>query len=250
MDDNNPTEAVTDALSNIPGIGPARKAALYAAGIMTRAALAQASVEQLISLTGMPRAQAEKALEALQTAEASPLSDPSPQIAPPLMDEAMPDTPLPIPAGDPSPEQPVLPDDDPATETQGLLDNAAFRARTALSDATRVWSLPRLTKSMERLAKALDTMTEQADEALRPSEAKRLTARLMALAEWIEKSLAEEKPLSEKRRVRVRERLKLARVEIEKTVRASIQRSSKKRKRPTDGTSRVSKIPSKRIKKK
>lgn len=250
MNEEKATEAVTDALSNIPGIGPARKAALYAAGITTREALAQASVEQIIRLTGMPRAQAEKALEALRTTESPAFSAPSPQIAPPLTDEAMPAAPIPVPAGDPHTEAPVLPDEDqdPATEARGLLDNATFRARTALSDATRVWDLPRLTKSLERLAGVLDTVTEKATEELRPKAAKRLTGQLTSFATWIEKSLAGDKPLSEKRRDQLRDRLKSERAEIEAEIQAAVQRQNGKKKTLSKDVSREPKRQSKRIK--
>ena len=250
--DEDITDAVTDALSNIPGVGPARKAALYAAGITTRASLAQASVEQLISLTGMPRAQAIKTLEALQATEAPFLSVPSPQIAPPLMDEAMPTAPpLPSTGGDAPSEIPVLPDDDqdPAAANRGILDNAAFRTKTAISDATRVWSLPKLTKSLARLVTVLDTVTEQAADVLRPKATKRLASQLEDLSVWIEKAVADEKPLSEKRRERVRERLKSERIEIEKAIHAaSRDRNSKENKSAKSG-SREPKRPQKRIKK-
>jgi hypothetical protein len=238
------TEVVTDALGSIPGIGPARKAALFAAGITTRAALAQASVEQIISVTGMPRTQAEKALDALQATEALTLSAPSPQIAPPLTDEAMPEAPAPsVPARDEPTETPVLPDDDqdPQTAVRGLLDNAAFRAKTALSDATRVWSLPELIKPLAKLVTALDAVTEQAASVLRPKAAIRLAVRLGKLTTWIEKAVAEKQPPSEKRQDRVRQRLKAERAEIEETIYKEIKAAKDASREPKRRQKRIKK---------
>lgn len=228
MDQDDTTDAVTDALSNIPGIGPARKAALYAAGITTRAALAQASVEQLISLTGLSRTQAEKALETLHTTDAPALSAPSPQIAPPLADEAMPTVESDTKPAEPD-DVPLVPDEDESADhsAQGLLDRAAFRTKTALSDATRVWDLPKLSKSMARLAAILDSLTER---DLRPKAAKRLAPRLEDLSAGIERGLANEKPPKEKKQTQIRERLKSERIEIETAIKlAKVKTPSSKR---------------------
>ena len=245
------TEAGTDALSNIPGIGPARKAALYAAGITTRAALVQASAEQIISLTGMPRAQAEKVLETLQETEAPLLSTPSPQIAPPLQDEAMPAEPTPDLQSDASPGTPVLSDDDqnPVIASRGLLDNAAFRAKTALSDATRIWGLGDLTKQMTRLAVILDIVTEQAAPVLRPKASKRLAVQLEDFSEWIEKALSSKKPLKDKRKDKVRQRLKAERIAIEKAVLRTLRRQSNKEIKAAKDALREPKRRQKRIQK-
>ncbi|MES2460942.1 MAG: helix-hairpin-helix domain-containing protein [Armatimonadota bacterium] len=249
MEDETP-DAVTDALSNIPGIGPARKAALYAAGITTRAALAQASADQLISLTGMPRGQAEKALEALHATESPGLSAPSPQIAPPLEDEAMPTSPPPAPPVSASADAPALPDDDqnPVTAERGMLDNAAFRAKTALSDATRVWDLSELEKPLARLAAALDSVSEKAENVFRPKAAKRLTAQLGDFSQWLEKAISENKPLKEKRREQVRQRLKSERIEIEEAVRAALRRQDKREINAVKDVPREPKKRKKRIK--
>jgi hypothetical protein len=227
MDDET-IETVTDALSNIPGIGPARKTALYAAGITTRAALSQASVEQIISLTGMPRNQAEKALESLQTTESVALSTPSPQIAPPLQDEAMPGTPPPVPADETPTEIPALPDDDqnPEMAVRGMLDNAAFRTKTALADATRVWSLPKLIKPLTKLATTLDTLTEQTVSVLRPKTAARLAVRLESLSRWVEKTAANDKPPKSKQRDRVRRRLKSEHAELTEAIQSTLKKQN------------------------
>jgi hypothetical protein len=246
------TEVVTDALDNIPGIGPARKAALYAAGITTRAGLAQASVEQIISLTGMPRTQAEKALEALHATDAPVLSAPSPQAEPPLQDEAMPEAPAPSALTNVEPTgTPVLPDDDhaPATAARGLLDNAAFRAKTSLSDATRVWDLPKLIKPLTKLAAALDAVTEQAANTLRPKAAKRLQVRLEEFSAWVEKAVTNKQPLSGKRRNQIRERLKCERIEIEKMVYAVVKPKRNLKIKAAKDASREPKRRQKRIKK-
>lgn len=58
-----PNSAPDDSLSGVPNIGPARRAALEAAGVTTRFGLAQASVDQLVGMTGMARSLAEKTLD-------------------------------------------------------------------------------------------------------------------------------------------------------------------------------------------
>jgi hypothetical protein len=245
------TEAATDTLSNIPGIGPARKAALYAAGITTRTALAQASVEQLISLTGMARAQAEKALEALRETEAPSMSAPSAQVDPPLQDEAMPETPLPVLSGIEVTDAPSLLDDDQnkVTAARGMLDNAAFRARTALSDATRVWGLGEFTKPLTKFAVILDIVTEQVANVLGPKASKRLAGQLEDLSQWLEKAIIDNKPLKDKRTNKVRQRLKSKRVAIEKAVLGALRRQNAREIKAVKKATREPKRRQKRIKK-
>jgi hypothetical protein len=52
-----------DSLNGVPNVGPARRAALEAAGVTTRAQLARATVDQLVGMTGMARSLAERTLE-------------------------------------------------------------------------------------------------------------------------------------------------------------------------------------------
>ena len=197
-----------------------------AAGITTRAALAQASVEQIVSLTGLSRTQAEKALETLQATNAPTFSAPSPQIAPPLTDEAMP--PVDFDTKPTADHVPLVPNEDENEDhsAQGLLDCAAFRTKTALSDATRIWDFPKLSKSLARLATVLDSLTER---DLRPKATKRLATRLENLSVWIEKGLAGEKAPKEKKRAQVWERLKSERIEVEAAIKAAkVKNSSSK----------------------
>ncbi|MBC8104025.1 MAG: hypothetical protein H7Z41_15740 [Cytophagales bacterium] len=227
MDENTTTIQGTDDLGSIPGIGPARKATLVAGGVTTRAALAQASVEQLVSLTGMPRAQAEKTLAFLQeNHEALPVA-PGPLESTEATEttEGAGGLPFPAPALN---DSPVLPDDDqdPATAARGMLDRAAFRAKTAISDATRLWNLPKLSKPLARIVLLLDAVVERVSGSLNPKAAKRLAARLEAHADWIERTLAANKPFTEKRRDRIRQRLKSDRSQIAEAIRATIRRSA------------------------
>lgn len=226
-----------DSLSGIPGVGPSRKAALVAAGVTTRAALAQMSVEQLISLTGMPRAQAAAALDAVRKEES-----PQPALTAPA-DEAYPEA-AGRPDTDPkadrleateeaaTPETPVLPDEDqsPAVAARAVLDRAALRVKTALADATRVWSLPKLNRPLARLIVTLDGVTTELADTLRPKASRRLATRLDAVAAWIETEVAKEKPMTDKRRERLRERLRTDRQRVEEALTASHRRRADKNK--------------------
>jgi predicted flap endonuclease-1-like 5' DNA nuclease len=57
------TMPAEDSLNGVPNVGPARRAALEAAGVTTRAQLARATVDQLVGMTGMARSLAERTLE-------------------------------------------------------------------------------------------------------------------------------------------------------------------------------------------
>ena len=155
----------SDRLLGVPGLGPIRITALHAAGITTRAQLAQSSVEQLISMTGMPRTQAEKTLAAVR-GTASVATTP-----PPPTDELMP-TPgiLGESADRPEPTDPE-PDLPPASD----LDRALLTARTALSDATR--HFPALDRPLIKFAIRLEKLPRQAAGLTEKKQAK-IAARL------------------------------------------------------------------------
>lgn len=193
-----------NSLEGIPGIGPARRTALAAAGITRRAELARATIEQLVSVTGMPRTQAEQALAFVQNAV--------PQTVPEAVgDEAMPEpssdmeTSLPLP--DAPEETPLLTD----------LDRALFAARTALSDMTRVFDDTQMEKPFARLANVLDTVTARAAK-LPGKRQKRLTSRLQKLTERLERAAAGKSKLTPKRRKLLREQLREGRRSLSEAI--------------------------------
>lgn len=228
-----------DSLSSIPGIGPARRLLLEAAGISTRSAFAQADVAQIISLTGMPRAQAE---QALQAARALPLptngSEPTASAAPPPIDEAFPDLPAEMlpgaPVEDDSPSSSVPPplppapeEEDATPEEAGLseLDRAVVKTRTALSDATRRLDTPRLTRQLARFALLLDKLPERAARS-KPKRVRALARRLESIAAFLEQcAAAADRTLGrEKREERMRQRIKAERVALRDLLRTSRKR--------------------------
>lgn len=196
--ENNTPDA--EDLSGIPGVGPARRAALIAAGITTRAALARASVEQLVSMTGMARAQAERTLAVLRQDGESAAATTTPALSPvPLTDEALPtEDGMPAAAEEPAPAE-----ERPLTD----LERAIFAARTALADVTRLLTGPRLEKSLTRFATLLEALPARAAK-LPARRQKRLMLRLRRITIRLERAVSRAGRMTEKREKRLRDRLR------------------------------------------
>ena len=194
-------------LVGVPGLGPVRRAALLAAGVTNRADLARASVEQIVSMTGMGRKQADDVRAFVQADGARQVAKPAPSIA---ADEAMPEeaAPFPAPSDEPAAEQD---DDGEAVDTVvSEFDRVLFAARTALSDASRTWaSGERLQKPFVRLARRLDTAEDKNNKGtLTSGRRKRIQRRLLILVDRMEKGAQKAAPqLSPKREEQLRERL-------------------------------------------
>jgi hypothetical protein len=220
---NEQTQADTGGgLDGIPGLGPARRAALAAAGITSRADLVAATTDQLVSVTGMPRSQAERALAALKTTRAAPeeaLTAPAaalPEIPP---DEALPDENGAAPLPDES--EPTAPEPEPSTD----LDRAIFKARTALSDATRLLAeASGLHKSLEKLGVLLEGLSRRT-EKLGAKRRTRLAERLDALTRRLERAAARSHEMTPERAKRLRERLKTERQAIAEAIALKPRRS-------------------------
>ena len=237
-----------ESLSSIPGIGPARRLLLEAAGIATRSAFARADVAQIISLTGMPRAQAEQALQAARAVTPpSNGSEPTAAAAPPPIDEAFPDLPAEMnPSAllaDATPSSSVPPPPPPAPESEDAtpeeielseLDRAVLKCRTALADATRRLETPRLTRQLTRFALLLDKLPELAARR-KPKRVRALARRLESTADFLEWCAASaDRTLGrEKREERMRQRIKAARAAVRDILRESrkARRSSSPKKR-------------------
>jgi len=210
MQNNN--DSGSGDLSGIPGVGPARRAAFEAAGVSTRAALARMDAVQIVSVSGMGRAQAEAALAFVQgaLAEANEVTEAAPSTSDDG-DEAFP----PAATGDGGDTPPPSPEKNedalPAEAQASRVERAIFAARTALSDVTRIADDARLTRQLTRLAVLLDETPARA-ERLRPKAAREVAENLARLAARLERNAVrlatETKREREKRTVRLRDRLK------------------------------------------
>ncbi len=204
-------------LNGIPGIGPARRAAFEAAGVLTRAALARMDVAQVVSVSGMGRAQAEAALRFVLDASGDESVDV--EAAAPVVsgDEAFPPRAT-MKAGDAAPALPVPPDEDEdalTAEAQASeVERAMFAVRTALSDVTRVADDARLNRQLTRFDVLLNAMPVRT-ERLRPKAAREVAQKLTRLAARLERNAVrlatETKREREKRTARLRDRLKAER---------------------------------------
>lgn len=175
-----------DSLLGIPFIGPVRRAALQAAGITTRAQLAQMSVEQLVGVTGMQRTMARRALDLLNPAES---------VAPPTLD--------------PRPE-----DGSPAADGRTDLERAVLRLQIALSDVTRTADHPKLSRQFVKLAALLDVLPRRAGGMLKPKQTRRVVERLHELAARLaELGATDFTPLKEQEKIR--EEIRVQRKSIE-----------------------------------
>lgn len=200
-----------NSLVGVPGIGAVRRRLLEEAGIMTRTALAQASPEQLVSLTGMPRAIAEKVLATLALAD-----DPA------VVPEAFPEEGRGNNEADASGEEaPLL----------TRLERAALDAQTALADASRhVSPGSKLGETLLRFARLADELPRRVSPRTSGGVLKRITLRLQNITERL-KTLAQSKrgePLSEKRAKRLEQRLKRTRDTIKRTLKSNADSASRK----------------------
>jgi hypothetical protein len=214
-----------DSLNGVPNIGPARRAALEAAGITTRAQLAHSSAEQLVSMTGMARSFAEKTLEfvryaAIPVAAEAAATDATgapvapvdreaeerilPQwteVTPPAGDEAgAPVETAPISLAEAAAEAPAPPDLPPAlepedgkvdTDSRTTCERQVLRAQTALSDLTRLVGDKggkEFLREAERLSNTLEALLapSTAAAALKPKRLRRLIAEVEATAAQVE----------------------------------------------------------------
>ena len=193
------SNGVDDTLNGIPNLGPARRAALEAAGVTTRTALAQASVEQLVGMTGMARSLAEKTLEFVRysapalaappatDATLAPLApadhDAEERAQPPEAFDA-----VTLPESAPGDFLPTAEDGDPGANAAAGLEWQILRAQTALSDLTRLVGdkadAP-FSREAARLSDVLDTVAGPLG-ALKPKRLRRLAAEVEATAAQIE----------------------------------------------------------------
>ena len=156
-DTNNTNDGTVGDLTGVPGLGPVRRAALAAAGITTRTKLQKSSVEQIIGMTGMSRAAAEK-VRAFLDAQMSEEATFAPTVA---GDEAMPEALL--QTGENAAHSAPNAADAADTELSGF-DRAVFAAQTALADATRLLTGKRLQKPFVRLAKKISAAAQKSDK--------------------------------------------------------------------------------------
>lgn len=221
-----------DSLDGIPGIGPSRRTMLLAAGITSRSQLAQMSVDQLVSVSALGRAVAQKAL-AFVHAPAPAAAPPFPE--PPPVDEAF--------SAETTTEWDKRESADESAEAALTeMDRALFRATTALSDATRHAAaagpdgapsrrakmprpLPDLATQFAKLARVLENAPQQAPR-LRPRRARRVVARLDELSRRLERWAARKNPLDPIVQERLRERLRDGRRVIEETLASAGQSST------------------------
>ena len=235
-----------ESLFGIPNIGPSRRAALEAAGITARSRLKEASVEQLVSVTGMPRATAVTVLDFLRLDGAQegngapPPPIPEAPVSPgPAVAEAPPEPPAeapPEPPAEAPPEPPAAgpPDtpvakaipppqaDDGADETVDVrtdLDRAILRLQTVLSDASPD-DAPKLDRQLTRLAARIEVLPRHADR-FKPKQTRRLIDRLEALAARLQSFNTVGRPPREKARERLREIVREERRRIEDLVASS-----------------------------
>ena len=195
-DTNNTNDGTVGDLTGVPGLGPVRRAALVAAGITTRTELKKSSVEQIIGMTGMSRAAAEKVrafLDAQMPEEVTSVSG----------DEAMPEALL-------QTEENVahlVPDAADAADTElSDFDRAVFAAQTALADATRLLTGKRLQKPFVRLAKKISAAAQKSDK-MGTGRRKRVHKRLLSLTARLETAAQKAPKLTPKRENKLRNRL-------------------------------------------
>lgn len=191
-------------LTGIPGLGPARRTALETAGVSSRAAFARLTVEQLVSLTGMGRAPAARALDFVRGT--SPV--------PPSVVEA--DDPVAPDAGAEPPTTAAMEDDAPALPNDlppGRLDAVVFRLQTAVSDVTRRVDSERITRPLERLLLVVEPLPTQSSQLSAKRRAK-IANRLETLTDKLERAAraaSSERALPAKRTERLRERIRATR---------------------------------------
>ncbi|MBC8134738.1 MAG: helix-hairpin-helix domain-containing protein [Fibrella sp.] len=230
----NLSQTVTE-LSGVPGLGPVRRRLLAEAGITTRAELAQTTLEQIISVTGMPRSVAVQVV-------AFALTTQPPQEKERETEEAG-DGPLPtsVLSGPPLPPEgsglEVREAGIRATETLDLpapgedapqttrLERAVLRAQTAIADASRrTESGSKLSETLVRFARLTDELPRRVTPETRGGVLRRITERIEAIAERLETVAGAKKdasPLGSKRAKRLQQRLKRTRDSIKRTLKTA-----------------------------
>jgi hypothetical protein len=195
----------------IPNLGPVRQKLLEAAGINSREEFARLTVEQVVSLTGMGRTQAELALKQVQgrTGTLPAVTESDDPLAPDA--QAEPQTTGGV-EDDAQTKRTGEAFADPAALPPGRLDSTVFRLRTAASDVTRLANDEQITKPLLRLIAVVDQTVPQSD-TLRPKQRRYLADLFENLAQRLERAAQrmEREPLSPRRVERLRERIRAAR---------------------------------------
>ena len=217
MSESDTTISPSAGLAGIPGLGPVRRRLLIEAGITTRDALAQASPEQLVSVTGMPRAAADAVLRAIS--------------APTSREEAIPSA---VSASSPTQSETsgdgIAPGEDAPQDTR--LERAALRAQTAIADASRRAAPDsKLAQTLLRFARLTDELPRRVTPKTGGAVVKRITTRLEAIVARLETLTATKKTtdtLGTKRAKRLHQRLKRTRDSIQRTLKRSADNSRRK----------------------
>lgn len=192
---------VVDTLEGIPGIGPARRSALTAAGITTAESLHALGAAELARLTRMPRAQADRIIESLsEEAEASaPVVETPP---PPPPSEVVSDEPATVETVEAAVPPVAEPTPSPTEDDPGIM-----RVRAAANALARRKGFGRLARPFARLHLLLDDLSGKT-AVWTPKQKKRLRERLTDVAARLEKVAGHDKPLTPKAEKRFRERLR------------------------------------------
>jgi len=235
-----------NALIGIPNIGPARRAALEAAGVTTRAQLARASVDQLVGMTGMARGVAQKTLEfvrhtataALTSAasayvekqrapddsehiriDAAPVAGPG-TVASSETPASLAEMAAEVPVPDELPPAVTPEDGDHGLDVQADIERLVLRAQTALSDLTRVLGDAggkRRRNEANRLAALIDTLPGRSD-VFKPKTGRRMSRRLEKITTALERLAKKEIAGDKRAQQRCREVLRDGRTELEALV--------------------------------
>ncbi len=212
-------EPTTSDLSGVSGLGPVRRRLLSEAGITTRAELARATAEQIVSITGMPLSLAEQVARSVATAADPPNRGTAPDHAPET------DTPPP-----PGGEESLAPGEDAPRTTR--LERAALRARAAIADASRhAGEGSKLSETLSRFARLADELPGRVTPETRGGVVKRLTERVEGITERLEGIGTTKKAgslLGTKRAKRLEQRLKRTRDSIKRTLKTSASNSPRK----------------------
>jgi hypothetical protein len=198
-----------DALDGVSGLGAARKALLHAAGVTTRAELAQMDPERLMRVARMPRHQAVRTLASLnptaiptaaQPSEASTADSLAPQF---------------------------VPETTPQTSPLHSLTN---RLRALQGEPIRA-KAPRLVKPLSGLMVLMEGAPEKM-ATLGAKQQRRAVLRLTALVDRLEKAILSKGELTSKREQRLRERLREERRALVDVLGNKPRRSKPKKKSP------------------
>jgi hypothetical protein len=197
----------SDSLDGIPGIGPARKAALLAAGLTTRTAIVGAGTDEVIRITRMPRTQAERLLAALEetqnTAEVSAATE-TPQLE--LLTEAAEITDT-VETAETVPAVEKTPRVEDVTVTILPLHTMIARIESAAESLMERKNAAPLKKPVARLRQFLQELPKGSG-ALTPKRTARIIERLETVALRFEKVQEKDSNLTPKRLKRLRDRLR------------------------------------------